>query len=120
MEIVTKIAPIALAIIMLGLGLGLSVKDFTRVLTTPKDFLVGFISQLIILPLVALIIAIFLNLHGPERHARARAHGARNPPLYRHARPGLYDNDRLASAIQPEPSRCLKSPPPKKIPTAKD
>jgi bile acid:Na+ symporter, BASS family len=62
MEIVTKIAPIALAIIMLGLGLGLSVKDFTRVLTTPKDFLVGFISQLIILPLVALIIAIFLNL----------------------------------------------------------
>ena len=34
MEIVTKIAPIVLALIMLGLGLGLSVKDFTRILVT--------------------------------------------------------------------------------------
>ena len=31
MEIVTKIAPIALALIMLGLGLGLTVQDFTKV-----------------------------------------------------------------------------------------
>ena len=38
MEIVTKIAPIALALIMLGLGLGLSLKDFTRVIKNPKDF----------------------------------------------------------------------------------
>ena len=42
MEIVTKIAPIILALIMLGLGLGLKVEDFTRVLKTPKDFFVGF------------------------------------------------------------------------------
>ena len=35
MEIVTKIAPIALALIMLGLGLGLKVEDFTRVLKNP-------------------------------------------------------------------------------------
>ena len=53
MEIVTKIAPIALALIMLGLGLGLTIQDFTRVLKAPKDFLVGFVSQLIILPIVA-------------------------------------------------------------------
>ena len=53
MEIVTKIAPIALALIMLGLGLGLTTQDFTRVLKSPKDFLVGFVSQLIILPIVA-------------------------------------------------------------------
>ena len=53
MEVVTKIAPIILALIMLGLGLGLKVEDFTRVLKTPKDFLIGFFSQLIILPLVA-------------------------------------------------------------------
>jgi len=53
MEIVTKIAPIALALIMLGLGLGLTTQDFTRVLKNPKDFLVGFVSQLIILPIVA-------------------------------------------------------------------
>ena len=61
MEVVTKIAPILLALIMLGLGLGLKIKDFTRVLKTPKDFFVGFFSQLIILPLVAYILIIFLK-----------------------------------------------------------
>ena len=65
MEIVTKIAPICLALIMLGLGLGLSVKDFTRILRVPKDFFVGFFSQLVILPIVALAIALILNLPAP-------------------------------------------------------
>ena len=60
MGIVTTIAPIILALIMLGLGLSLKIEDFTRVFKTPIDFIVGFISQLIILPLVAfLLIAIF-------------------------------------------------------------
>ena len=62
MEIVTKIAPIILALIMLGLGLGLKIDDFTRVLKTPKDFLVGFFSQLIILPLVAYLLIIILKV----------------------------------------------------------
>jgi len=61
MEIVTKIAPIALALIMLGLGLGLTTQDFIRVLKNPKDFLVGFISQLVILPIVAFILIKILN-----------------------------------------------------------
>ena len=61
MEIVTKIAPIALALIMLGLGLGLTTQDFTRVLRNPKDFLVGFIAQLIILPIVAFLLIKILN-----------------------------------------------------------
>ena len=65
MEIVTKIAPLVLAIIMLGLGLGLSIKDFTRVLKYPKDFFVGFICQLILLPIVAFCIAVVLNLSAP-------------------------------------------------------
>ena len=65
MEIVTKIAPICLALIMLGLGLGLSVKDFTRILRVPKDFFVGFFSQLVILPIVALGVALILNLPAP-------------------------------------------------------
>ena len=56
MEIVTKIAPIALALIMLTLGLGLTIKDFTRVISQPKDFLLGVICQLIILPIVAFIL----------------------------------------------------------------
>ncbi len=61
MEIVTKIAPIALALIMLGLGLGLKVEDFTRVLKNPKDFLVGLFCQLIILPIVAYVLIIILK-----------------------------------------------------------
>ena len=61
MEIVTKIAPIILALIMLGLGLGLKIDDFTRILKTPKDFFVGFFSQLIILPLVAYLLIIILK-----------------------------------------------------------
>ena len=65
MEIVTKVAPICLALIMLGLGLGLSVKDFTRILRVPKDFFVGFFSQLVILPIVALGIALILDLPAP-------------------------------------------------------
>ncbi|MDA9618671.1 bile acid:sodium symporter family protein [bacterium] len=65
MEIVTKIAPICLAFIMLGLGLGLSLKDFTRILRVPKDFFVGFFSQLVILPIVALGVALILNLSAP-------------------------------------------------------
>jgi len=62
MEIVTKIAPIILALIMLGLGLGLKIDDFTRILKTPKDFFVGFFSQLIILPLVAYLSIIILKV----------------------------------------------------------
>ena len=62
MEIVTKIAPFALALIMLGLGLGLTVKDFKRVLTTPKNFLVGIVCQLILLPIIAYLINLVLKL----------------------------------------------------------
>ena len=60
MEIVTKIAPIALALIMLGLGLGLTTQDFARVTKNPKDFTIGFLCQMILLPIIAfLLIKIF-------------------------------------------------------------
>ena len=62
MEIVTTIAPFALALIMFGLGLGLTTSDFSRVLKNPKDFFVGFFSQLILLPIVALGLVFLLNL----------------------------------------------------------
>ena len=48
MEIVTKIAPLCLAIIMFSLGLGLTINDFLRVIKYPKNFLVGFICQVIL------------------------------------------------------------------------
>ena len=62
MEIATKLAPLALALIMLGLGLNLTIHDFVRVIKVPKDFLVGFICQLILLPIVALSLALILKL----------------------------------------------------------
>ena len=61
MEIVTKIAPIALALIMLGLGLGLTMQDFVRVLKQPKDFFIGFVCQLILLPIIAFLLIKILN-----------------------------------------------------------
>ena len=62
MEVVTKIAPIALALIMLTLGLGLTTSDFTRVVKRPKDFLVGLICQVILLPIIAFILIKILNV----------------------------------------------------------
>ena len=62
MEIAKSIAPICLAIIMFGLGLGLTISDFTRVVKNPKDFIVGFISQVILLPIIALILISIITL----------------------------------------------------------
>jgi BASS family bile acid:Na+ symporter len=53
METAKTIAPVCLAIIMFGLGLGLTTSDFTRVIKVPRDFLVGFLSQVILLPIIA-------------------------------------------------------------------
>ena len=61
MEIATKIAPVGLAFIMLGLGMSLTIQDFLRVIKIPKDFLVGFICQLILLPIVAFALIKLLN-----------------------------------------------------------
>lgn len=62
MEVVTKIAPIALALIMLTLGLGLTTSDFTRVIKQPKDFLTGLICQVILLPIIAFVLIKILNV----------------------------------------------------------
>ena len=57
MNIVTDvILPLALAFIMFGLGLGLTGGDFLRVIKQPRDFFVGAISQIVLLPIVAFII----------------------------------------------------------------
>ena len=61
MGIVTTIAPIALALIMLGLGASLTVKDFTRVVQNPKDFFIGLFCQLVLLPIVAYFLIIILR-----------------------------------------------------------
>ena len=62
MGIVTSIAPIALAIIMLCLGSSLTLSDFSRVIKKPKDFFIGFVCQLFILPIVAYLLIIILKV----------------------------------------------------------
>ena len=61
MGIVTTIAPFALALIMLSLGASLTVKDFTRVFQNPKEFFVGLICQLILLPVIGYLLIIILK-----------------------------------------------------------
>ncbi|MEE2761048.1 MAG: bile acid:sodium symporter family protein [Pseudomonadota bacterium] len=56
-NIVTQVLlPVSLAIIMFSLGLELVVADFKRVLIQPKDFIVGAIIQVILLPAIAFAI----------------------------------------------------------------
>ncbi len=45
--------PLSLAFIMFSVGLELAIDDFRRILRQPKDFAVGALSQVIVLPLVA-------------------------------------------------------------------
>ena len=62
MEIAKSIAPVCLAIIMFGLGLGLTVADFKRVITIPRDFIIGFLGQVIILPIIAFILIHIISM----------------------------------------------------------
>ena len=57
MGIVTDVfLPLALAFIMFALGLGLTGADFLRVAKQPKDFFVGAVGQIILLPVIAFIL----------------------------------------------------------------
>lgn len=49
--------PLALFIIMLGMGLGLTINDFKRILVEPKAVILGLIAQLILLPVVGFLLA---------------------------------------------------------------
>jgi BASS family bile acid:Na+ symporter len=61
----TVVLPLALGVIMLGLGLSLTVADFTRVIKYPKAVLIGLVCQMVLLPIAALLVAKLLNL-SPE------------------------------------------------------
>ena len=56
MELVKLLGPLILAFIMFSLGIGLSIENFKRVIVQPKDFIIGAISQMIILPIIAIIL----------------------------------------------------------------
>lgn len=57
MGLVTEIVlPVALAFIMFALGLGLTFDDFARVARRPRDFVIGALSQVVLLPAVAFLL----------------------------------------------------------------
>lgn len=56
------ILAISLIIIMFGLGLSLTLSDFKRIFMYPKAILVGLVSQMIFLPMIAYFIAIYFEL----------------------------------------------------------
>ncbi|MBT9310612.1 bile acid:sodium symporter family protein [Leptothoe kymatousa] len=53
--------PLALFIIMLGMGLGLTVADFKRILVEPKAVILGLIAQLVLLPFVGFVLISFFS-----------------------------------------------------------
>lgn len=55
--LLTAMLPIALGIIMLGLGLSLTLADFARVAKYPKPVVIGLACQILLLPLVCFLIA---------------------------------------------------------------
>ncbi|GIV33344.1 MAG: transporter [Chitinophagales bacterium] len=55
--LLTRFMPVALGVIMLGLGLTLHVQDFTRILKYPKAAIVGLTCQMILLPILCFAIA---------------------------------------------------------------
>ncbi|HEY8401747.1 MAG TPA: bile acid:sodium symporter family protein [Cytophagaceae bacterium] len=62
----TVLLPLALAIIMFGLGLALTIDDFKRIVVFPKAVFVGSFTQLILLPVLGFGIAYLLLSSSPE------------------------------------------------------
>jgi BASS family bile acid:Na+ symporter len=56
-SLLSIVMPIALGIIMLGLGLSLTTNDFTRVVKYPRAMIVGLFCQMILLPIVCFLVA---------------------------------------------------------------
>jgi bile acid:Na+ symporter, BASS family len=60
------VLPVALFVIMLGMGLSLVPDDFRRVLRFPKAVLIGVLSQMLLLPLLGFAIVKLMQLERPE------------------------------------------------------
>ncbi|MCO5231807.1 MAG: bile acid:sodium symporter family protein [Chitinophagales bacterium] len=54
--------PMAIGIIMLGLGLSLTIKDFVRVVQYPRAALIGFLFQLVLIPILCFFLVLFFEL----------------------------------------------------------
>lgn len=60
------VLPIALAVIMLGMGLSLIKDDFRRVVKFPKAIVVGLVCQMLLLPAVGWAVVNFVKMDQPE------------------------------------------------------
>lgn len=58
----TVLLPLALAVVMLGLGLSLTVGDFARVARQPKAVLIALALQLLVLPAVCFGLVLLFDL----------------------------------------------------------
>jgi len=54
--------PVLLAIVMLGMGLGLTPRDFRRILETPFQVILGSLGHFVIMPVAAYLVVILLKL----------------------------------------------------------
>ncbi|MCG3879995.1 bile acid:sodium symporter family protein [Psychrobacter sp. Ps6] len=61
----SKVIPISIFLIMMGMGLSLVTNDFKRVVKYPKAVAIGLTNQLLFLPLVGFALAVFMSLE-PE------------------------------------------------------
>jgi bile acid:Na+ symporter, BASS family len=60
--VTTVFLPIALGVIMLGLGMSLTVQDFKRVASVPKAAVVALVCQVILLPAICLGLVVLFDL----------------------------------------------------------
>ncbi len=58
----TVIMPLALGVIMLGLGLSLTLEDFRRVARYPRAITIALICQMVLLPALCCVLALFFGM----------------------------------------------------------
>ena len=59
MKIILDFSPVAIFLIMLGVGMSVTIKDFIKVFKDKKTLLTGLLSQMIIIPIIGILFAVF-------------------------------------------------------------
>ncbi len=57
MEVVNKFAPLAMAWIMFVVGTSTSINQFKEVIKFPKSLLLGFLTQVVFVPIIGIVVA---------------------------------------------------------------
>ncbi len=63
--LVSILVPVALVTLMLGLGLTLEVRDFRRILQSPRLMALGLVAQMVLLPILGVGVALASGLQAP-------------------------------------------------------